>query len=207
MKNNLAWVVGGASSGKTFFAEQVAKNFKRVAYFGTARSQHPGDELALQIATLKQNRPAHWSQFDAPFGFEDIRTASLSCDCLVFDCLTMWIAWCLTEAHQKYSAEHMRPHVMRECDYLLEVLTSLSCPVVVVSAEVGSGVVPSQPSGRWFRDAVGRANLAGNLSAGFLVQVLMGNGILVRSHFASELAPALTRTSPELLARQLSGIF
>lgn len=204
MKNNLLCVLGGAYSGKTAFAEQAAQKFEKVAYFGTLRPLQPGDEIALQLNDLKSKRPPHWKLFDAPFTFDDLKNAGKINDCLVIDCLTMWLAWCLTDAHQKYAADQLKPHVGREFDYLLQVLLQLPCAVIVVSGEVGSGVVPSSVSGRMFRELVGKANLALNKNAGFVVQTVCGNGLLLRNSLAPDDIENVKKVTPAWIAQSLS---
>lgn len=205
MKNNLLFVLGGAYSGKTAFAEQTAQKFEKVSYFGTLRPMQPGDEIALQLNDLKTRRPAHWKIVDAPFTFDDLKTAGHTNDCLVIDCLTMWLAWCLTDAHQKYALDQLKPHVAREFDYLMQVLVQLPCTVILVSGEVGSGVVPTQPSARMFRELVGKANLTANKLAGFVVQTLNGNGLLIQNAFAREEVEIVKKVTPAWLALQLAG--
>jgi adenosylcobinamide kinase/adenosylcobinamide-phosphate guanylyltransferase len=144
-------VLGGARSGKSRFAEQLASKAPSVAYIATAR---PGDaEMAEKIRRHQEERPQGWRTVEEPLEVGSAVTENAwSSDYVVVDCLTIFAANLLEAAQGDAAATE------RRIAQLIEALRAPACPVVLVSNEVGSGVVPAYELGRRFRDLLGEIN-------------------------------------------------
>jgi adenosylcobinamide kinase/adenosylcobinamide-phosphate guanylyltransferase len=149
-------VLGGARSGKSRYAEQLAtETGKPVTYIATA--QVYDDEFAQRIHHHQQRRPSDWQLVEEPFFLsETIRQLAAPNRSLLVDCLTLWIAqWICPECHppQDTSWESER-------QALLELLPTLPGDIILVSNEVGMGIVPLGEINRRFQDEQGRLNQA-----------------------------------------------
>ena len=141
-------ILGGARSGKSALAERIAGECGReVVYVATAQ---PGDgEMAARIAHHRERRPSHWSCIEEPLALAGaLRGHARDERCLLVDCLTLWLSNLL--AHDDAT------RFVRERDALLETLPALPGEILLVSNEVGLGVVPMGELTRRFVDEAGR---------------------------------------------------
>lgn len=143
-----ALVLGGARSGKSRFAEGlVLRTGLAPVYVATAQSRD--GEMAERIALHRARRDDRWTTFDAPLDpAVTIAKAAAPDKVILLDCLTLWLSN-LMEAELDPASEGER---------LAAVLQSAAGPVVVVSNEVGSGIVPMNALARRFADEQGRLN-------------------------------------------------
>ena len=149
-------ILGGARSGKSAYAEQLAIQSKlAVAYVATA--QVSDDEFAKRIEHHKQRRPKNWQIIEAPCNLEQTLQALDQADqCIIVDCLTLWLAQCICP-----DCETPETTVWTdEKQALLDVLPKLNSTVLLVSNEVGMGIVPLGEINRQFQDEQGRLNQA-----------------------------------------------
>lgn len=138
-------ILGGARSGKSRFAEQRAhESGLAVVYVATAAA---GDaEMAARIAEHRRRRPARWRTVEAPRLLAQTLRGNAAPDrLLLVDCLTLWLSNVLEDE------EDFR----RERNDLLETLPGLPGEIVLVSNEVGQGIVPDNALARRFRDEAG----------------------------------------------------
>lgn len=147
-------VLGGARSGKSAYAEQLASESQlAVTYIATA--QVYDNEFAKRIAHHKARRPKDWQLVEAPFNLATtLETHATENTCVIVDCLTLWLAQCICpecESPETVSWEEERMT-------LLEVLPKLKGKVILVSNEVGMGIVPLGEINRQFQDEQGRLN-------------------------------------------------
>jgi adenosylcobinamide kinase/adenosylcobinamide-phosphate guanylyltransferase len=145
-------VLGGVRSGKSRYAQRLAEHWRRVAFIATAQCRDD-EEMQRKIARHRSERPAHWITIEEPVSLGRVlQSAGSESDAILVDCLTLFSAN-LLEAHQDDDAS-----LQAQIDSLCEALQSLPCAVILVSNEVGSGVVPAYASGRRFRDLAGEIN-------------------------------------------------
>ncbi|CAB3682485.1 bifunctional adenosylcobinamide kinase/adenosylcobinamide-phosphate guanylyltransferase [Trinickia soli] len=155
---DLTFILGGARSGKSSHAERLAAATARpVTYVATARASDDA-EFAARIAHHRDRRPADWRVVEADL---DLASAISAADdghrCILVDCLTLWLANLLCPA----SGEPDAPPCDGFANYLdaLEAaLAQASGPIIVVSNEIGMGVVPLGALTRRYVDELGRLN-------------------------------------------------
>lgn len=143
-------VLGGARSGKSAHAERMAvESGLAVAYIATAEVLDV--EMAERIARHRADRPAGWETIEAPRTLAATLRAEAAPDrCLVIDCLTLWLSNLMLDPD---------PGLLeRERAALLETLPRLPGRILLVSNEVGLGLVPDNALARRFRDEAGRLN-------------------------------------------------
>lgn len=144
-------VLGGARSGKSRYAQELASTFHRVVYLAAARRDDA--EMRAKIAQHRRERPPTWRTIEVSSGLDRaLRDEGPRADLLLVDCLTLYVANIMgrkSGAHRK-----VRDHIEHLCEAVREAKAS----VVIVSNEVGCGVVPGYRSGREYRDLLGELN-------------------------------------------------
>ena len=143
-------ILGGSRSGKSSLAEQRAgESGLTVTYIATATA---GDgEMAARIAQHQARRPAHWKIVEEPLQLANtLRKHAASDRCLLVDCLTLWLTNLLCANDEAL--------FQRERAALLETLPALPGHIILVSNEVGMGIVPLGELSRRFSDEAGWLN-------------------------------------------------
>ncbi len=157
----LTLLIGGARSGKSRFAESLCAHSKRVAYIATAQIQDR--EMAARVARHRQDRPANWLTIEEPLSVDiALRQAAKNCDVLLVDCLTVWLSNLLYH-HRRCTASKIERIALSSADAIAGAAPSRH--VILVSNEVGSGIVPTTKVARLFRDLQGLVNQRVAISA------------------------------------------
>lgn len=140
-------ILGGARSGKSRLAEQRAlESGLEVTYVATATAGD--DEMAIRIAHHQRQRPSQWSLLEEPLSLAAVLEQHASGGrCLLVDCLTLWVSNLLGENNERCDME---------IEKLLRLLPNLEGEIILVSNEVGLGIVPLGEQTRRFVDEVGR---------------------------------------------------
>ncbi len=156
-------ILGGARSGKSAYAESLATaTGKEVIYIATA---HAGDqEMAARIAHHRQQRPAGWKTVEDPVALGDALQRWCAPDRIILiDCLTLWLTNLLCSEAVDFPEVGMvtLPALFHEQRAkFLQALEQANGDVVLVSNEVGMGIVPVGALSRCFADEAGRLNQA-----------------------------------------------
>lgn len=141
-------IIGGARSGKSRLAEEVAAERNgALVYIATAEAWD--EEMRERIRQHRQRRDSRWRCIEAPLGVaEELQAMPVDTAAVLIDCLTLWLS----------NQMHAGGDLDAEVDNLLAALNGARCPVIVVSNEVGLGIVPEHKLAREFRDHQGRLN-------------------------------------------------
>ncbi|WP_020204328.1 bifunctional adenosylcobinamide kinase/adenosylcobinamide-phosphate guanylyltransferase [Cupriavidus sp. WS] len=165
----LTLVLGGARSGKSHFAEQLATDHAAacggpVTYIATARHDDDSadEEMQLRIALHRARRPVDWGLVEAPLHLADALYANATRDgCILVDCVTLWLNNLLfldARSYPEHGLVTPPPAFTEEIDALLAALPTLPGHVILVSNEIGFGVVPMGAITRFYVDELGRLN-------------------------------------------------
>lgn len=164
----LSLVIGGARSGKSRFAQSLCSNASRVIYLATARAEDA--EMAERIRRHRDNRPADWITVEEPLAIASaVEQYGGAYDAILLDCLTIWLSNFCWE-HRDKTPRDLEQAARAEASRL----TAASAHVVVVTNEVGCGLVPDDPVGRLFRDLQGFVNQQVACSADWVYHVVAG---------------------------------
>ena len=155
------FVTGGARSGKSTFAERRAASLGRpVTYIATLEPLD--DEMVVRIARHRAQRPTTWRTVEAPRAPVEAARATPAGDTVLVDCLSLWVSNRLidlgTDAPSAAQVAGLEAALDRETGALLDFLRARAGAAILVSNEVGSGLVPEYALGRAYRDLLGRVN-------------------------------------------------
>lgn len=191
----LALILGGARSGKSDFALQLARESGRPVVFA-ATMDAGDDELRVRVGRHHAERPAGWRTVEEPIALLDALARHATPDAfVVVDCLTMWVSNLLLAAlpsADDATAAEIDAAVsasVAQAEALAAWCGAFDGDVVIVSNEVGSGVVPAYALGRAFRDALGAANRTVAARADAVYHVVAGLAVDLKAQGAISVAP------------------
>lgn len=145
-------VLGGCRSGKSSHALELAESMPGNRRVFIATCVPYDEEMQARVTNHQNERDESWRTVETPVAIaESILEKSGEADVILVDCLTLWISNLLVE--QKTDAA-----VFEDISRLTRTLEAASCPVILVSNEVGAGIVPENPLARRFRDLTGYTN-------------------------------------------------
>lgn len=157
------FALGGAASGKSQWAEALANSSGlRKTYLATGRIWD--DEVQERVKIHRARRDAGWQTVECPLDLVEPLSRLSSGEIALIDCATMWLSNHLMEDRNLAQAQ----------SDLLQALRRCAAPWIIVSNEVGQGIVPENAMARQFREAQGRLNIALAAEAETVVQVIAG---------------------------------
>jgi adenosylcobinamide kinase/adenosylcobinamide-phosphate guanylyltransferase len=145
-------VLGGCRSGKSGFAKQAADHMARDKKIYLATCVPTDREMKKRVKQHQEDRGPDWATIEEPIAIhETIDRACTQAKVILVDCLTLWTSNLLLQ-------ETNEAGIMAAVDRLVDALNRSTCPVILVSNEVGYGIVPENSLARQFRDMAGLVN-------------------------------------------------
>jgi adenosylcobinamide kinase/adenosylcobinamide-phosphate guanylyltransferase len=187
-------ITGGARAGKTTFALALARHHPGpVVYVATAEARDA--EMAARIRRHRAERPPHWVTVEAPHepvvALADVSPPAL----VVLDCLTLWVSnLLLARLPAEFSppeGEAAAASVLTAVRELLAWQRRAGNELVIISNEVGLGIVPADPLSRLYRDVLGQANQMVAAAAARVYFVVAGLALELRAAGAHTIDHAL----------------
>jgi adenosyl cobinamide kinase/adenosyl cobinamide phosphate guanylyltransferase len=148
----LTVLLGGARSGKSLLAIEIAGNYAvPVVYVATAEPRDA--DITERIARHRRERPDTWQTIEEPIELGAAISKVPAESVVVIDCLTLWVA-------NLFDRDFEEVAIVERAAAIAKIAHSRSGPTIVVSNEVGSGIVPAREIARRYRDTLGRVNAA-----------------------------------------------
>lgn len=168
-------VTGGARSGKSRYAvERACLWGSRVLYVATCQPED--DEMRERVQRHQAERPTTWTTIEpGPDVLAAIRDDGPDFDGILLDCLTLYVARLLVSGYGERD-------VGQRVDDLCSALKAVARPSIIVTNEVGWGVVPETPLGRLFRDMAGGANQIAARQAQEVVLLVSGLPVVIKGN-------------------------
>ncbi len=150
-------ITGGSRSGKSRFAETLAARLGGdVLYLATAEALD--GEMVERIANHRRRRPAQWRTLEVPLDPAAAIREAAPGQTLLLDCLTLFLSNLLFQKYPAAGAADQAGAVQAEIESLAAALAASPAHIIVVTNEVGSGIVPENALARFYRDLAGSAN-------------------------------------------------
>jgi adenosylcobinamide kinase/adenosylcobinamide-phosphate guanylyltransferase len=149
--SSVVLVLGGVRSGKSRYAQRIAEASRRVTFIATA--SRVDDEMTRKVERHRSDRPADWRTIEEKIELARVlQSIQEDSDAVLIDCLTLFTSNLISAWAEN------GPELHAKVEELCDALRTARCRVILVSNEVGSGVVPAYASGRRFRDLAGEIN-------------------------------------------------
>lgn len=170
----ITFVIGGCRSGKSSHALTLAEDIPGNRKIFIATCVPYDDEMKARIRKHRMERSRAWTTLEVPINIADaISENSPKADVIVADCLTLWVSNLILENKpSEKTAEYLQN--------LTHALETARCPVILVSNEVGCGIVPENALARAFRDLAGAVNQAAAECADRVVWMVAGIPVVIK---------------------------
>lgn len=158
----ITFVLGGARSGKSAFAEGLAKKYNDVVYIATAEAKD--EEMRERVQTHRARRPLNWKTIESPYCVDRVvsdlngKAGLVLIDCITLYITNMFLNSAACSDMKMVDLKQRQKYIMAEINKLIQVCRESRSDVIVISNEVGLGIVPDNALSREFRDIAGYAN-------------------------------------------------
>jgi adenosylcobinamide kinase/adenosylcobinamide-phosphate guanylyltransferase len=172
--NKIIFIIGGCRSGKSTYALQTAEKMpaERKIFIATCVPQDT--EMKQRVARHQKERSQNWVTVEEPLHLpQAILENSPKADVMLVDCLTLWVSNLLMQSGDEKKIADTIPQ-------LIDALEKATCPIVLVSNEVGTGIVPENRLARQFRDITGWVNQAVAKCSNKVVWMVAGIPVTVK---------------------------
>jgi adenosylcobinamide kinase / adenosylcobinamide-phosphate guanylyltransferase len=168
-------IIGGCRSGKSRQALALGNAVQARCKWFMATCQPQDVEMLDRIQRHQQERGPDWRTVEAPIAIAHaVRQNARSGDVVLIDCLTLWASNMML-AHEEDASIYHR------IDELCALLTAPPCPVILVTNEVGTGIVPVNPLARRYRDLIGRINQQTASASQRVIWMVAGIAVTIKS--------------------------
>jgi len=167
-------IIGGCRSGKSSHALRLAEEIQGKKIFIATCIPHD-DEMKKRVANHRKERSRNWETVEAPLDLsEAISECALRADVVIADCLTLWISnLMMAKTGEKKTA--------MEINRLVHSIKNAPSPVILVSNEVGAGIVPENALARSFRDSAGFVNQRVAETSNRVIWMVAGIPVVIKS--------------------------
>lgn len=185
---SVTFVIGGARSGKSTYAEHKAKEYgNKVLYLATAVVTDQA--MADRVKKHQEQRPSTWSTLEIYSNFEELTSYKefVECEVVIIDCITTLIGNFMFDSKIDFDnckaeeVNNLEKEITWDVLSLIDVCNNNNKKLVIVSNETGMGVVPSYYMGNYFRDISGRINREIAAKSDFMYFVFSGIPIKLKS--------------------------
>lgn len=193
-------ILGGARSGKSRFAEQLAERIGGASVLFVATAQASDLEMASRIEAHRNSRPGTWDTLEKPMGLAGALAAAPDrYQAIVIDCLTLLASNVIVSCEDPVDDKMTEKQMRQEIHALLGACRERQGAVIIVTNEVGEGLVPDNRLGRIFRDVLGWTNQAVAAEADDVYLMVAGLPVEVKSLAKSleQAAEAVSSRRPE----------
>lgn len=157
MGQQLTLILGGARSGKSDHAQMLVQQAQQPALF-VATATAGDEEMKHRIEVHRANRPDHWQTLEAPLTVAAAIESAPQLPWVLVDCITILVSNILMTFTEPIDEKYYKTKVEEEIEAMISCYKNHPGKWVIVSNEVGLGLVPAYVMGRYYRDALGRAN-------------------------------------------------
>jgi adenosylcobinamide kinase/adenosylcobinamide-phosphate guanylyltransferase len=177
------FITGGCRSGKSGQALKIADNLRKTPKLFIATCRPEDEEMKARVTRHQQERGSQWKALESPLDIEsNLKSNWGESGVIVVDCITLWISNLMAEYPDDQS-------IFNEVIELGKLLRQPQCPIILVSNEVGGGIVPANPLSRRFRDLVGWTNQQLAKSCHHVIWMVSGIPVPIKPSESSEAIP------------------
>jgi len=153
---SMTFILGGARSGKSRLAQELAAKLSKKVLF-VATGEPLDEEMSARIEAHKRSRSPAWKTLETPTDVAKVVRSKIGdAEVVILDCLTLLVSNLM--GTEDMDAETLEKKVTAELEDLVAFIRTTEAHFIIVSNEVGLGLVPPYPAGRVYRDALGMAN-------------------------------------------------
>lgn len=170
--NTVTLLTGGSRSGKSRHALDISAGYDRKIFIATAEPLD--DEMRIRISRHKEERGSEYMTVEEPVDLAGaLRSLPPGADVAIIDCLTVWIG----NLMYRYGNEC---ECFQQVEDFLALLKEPPCDLIIVTNELGMGIIPDNPLSRKFRDLAGNLNMKTAAAAGRVLFLICGIPIIIK---------------------------